>query len=134
MRLALWPDHSSMEMQQEMMEIQQDIRQPVFVAERREGGLAGFLEASVHVDVYGCESTPVGYIEGWYVDPDQRRLGLGGKLVAAAESWAVEQGLQTMASDCEIDNLVSLKAHQALGYQEVERLIHFCKKLSPDQD
>lgn len=129
MRLALWPDNTPTEMRQEMEEILADPNQPVFVAERSEAGLVGFLEASIHVDIYGCDSKPVGYIEGWYVDPDLRRQGLGGLLVAAAEAWAIEQGLQEMASDCEIDNLVSLQAHNALGYQEVERLIHFCKKL-----
>lgn len=129
MRLALWPDNTLTEMRQEMEEILADPNQPVFVAERSEAGLVGFLEVSIHVDIYGCDSKPVGYIEGWYVDPDLRRQGLGGLLVAAAEAWAIEQGLQEMASDCEIDNLVSLQAHNALGYQEVERLIHFCKKL-----
>lgn len=129
MRLALWPDNTPTEMRQEMEEILADPNQPVFVAERSEAGLVGFLEASIHVDIYGCDSKPVGYIEGWYVDPDLRRQGLGGLLVSAAEAWAIEQGLQEMASDCEIDNLVSLQAHNALGYQEVERLIHFCKKL-----
>jgi aminoglycoside 6'-N-acetyltransferase I len=58
-----------------------------------------------------------------------RRQGIGGLLTAAAEAWAVEQGFKEMASDCEIGNHVSRQAHFALGYEEVERLIHFRKFL-----
>jgi len=33
------------------------------------------------------------------------------------------------ASDYPIENQISFAAHQALGYQEVERLIHFRRSL-----
>lgn len=111
-----------------MDEIMADqVNQPVFVAERPTCGLGGFLEASFHVNTYDCETSPVGYIEGWYVDPDLRLHGVGKQLVHAAEQWAIGQGYQEMASDCEIDNQVSLSAHLASGYEEKERLIHFRK-------
>ena len=35
-----------------------------------------------------------------------------------------------MASDCSIDNEVNLAVHLLLGYEEVERLIHFRKTLN----
>jgi aminoglycoside 6'-N-acetyltransferase I len=50
-------------------------------------------------------------------------------LVAAAEEWARSKGCVEMASDTEIDNQVSHTAHGRLGYEEVERLIHFRKPL-----
>ncbi|MGH7621450.1 MAG: GNAT family N-acetyltransferase, partial [Gemmatimonadaceae bacterium] len=58
----------------------------VFVAERPEGGLAGFVEAGARAYADGCETSPVGYLEAWYVDPDVRRSGVGHALVAAAET------------------------------------------------
>jgi aminoglycoside 6'-N-acetyltransferase I len=127
MRLALWSDHSAAEHRTEMAEISADPHQPVFVAERPGSGLGGFLEAAVHIDTYCTDTKPVGYIEGWYVDPDLRRQGIGGELMAMAEAWAAGQGYQEIASDCEIDNWVSLQAHLAHVYEEVERLIHFRK-------
>jgi aminoglycoside 6'-N-acetyltransferase I len=128
MRLALFSHHSPEELYTEMGEIMADQdNQPVFVAERPTGGLGGFLEASSHVNTYGCKTSPVGYIEGWYVDPDLRLHGVGKQLIRAAEQWAIMQEYQEMASDCEIDNRVSLSAHLSLGYQEAERLIHFRK-------
>jgi len=130
MRLALWPDHTSEEHRAEMDDILANLsREPVFVFVRIGGRLGGFLEASMRNYADGCDTRPVGYIEGWYVDPDLHRQGVGGELVRAAEAWALEQGYQEMASDCEIDNDGSLFAHLALGYKETERLIHFRKRI-----
>lgn len=101
-----------------------------FVIERPNGKLGGFLEASVRSYAEGCTTSRVGYIEGWYVDSDLRRQGWGKALVLAAENWAKQQGIEEMASDCELDNGVSLQAHLALGYVEVERIICFRKQLT----
>ena len=76
----------------------------VFVAERPDGGLCGFLEAAIRSRANGCDSTPVGYIEGWYVDEDVRRQGVGRALVEAAEAWARSKGCRQMASDAELWN------------------------------
>ena len=48
-----------------------------WVAERPAGGLCGFLEASIRPYAEGSEAQPVGYIEGWFVDPDMRKRGVG---------------------------------------------------------
>jgi hypothetical protein len=34
-----------------------------------------------------------------------------------------------MASDTWLDNDVSIQAHKKLGYEEMERLVHFAKRL-----
>jgi aminoglycoside 6'-N-acetyltransferase I len=101
-----------------------------FLAERPEGGLCGFLEAAIHPWAVGCEHRPVGYIEGWYVDPDMRRQAVGRALVEAAEAWARSEGCRQMASDTQTENLVSQHAHAALGYQESYRLVYFRKDLA----
>jgi aminoglycoside 6'-N-acetyltransferase I len=107
-----------------------DAKVAAFVAVRPQGGLGGFLEAGLRPYADGCDTKPVGYIEGWHVDTDLRQQGIGAQLVRAAEEWAVEQGCQEMASDCLLDNEISLRAHLALGYAETERLIHFKKWLT----
>jgi aminoglycoside 6'-N-acetyltransferase I len=63
------------------------------------------------------------------VDADQRQQGIGAQLVSMAEAWVRRCGLVEMASDCLIDNQTSISAHLSLGYQEMERLVHFCKRL-----
>jgi GNAT superfamily N-acetyltransferase len=103
----------------------------VFVADRPGGGLCGFLEASVRPLADGCTTQPVGYVEGWYVDPDVRRRGVGRALVAAAESWALSQGCREMASDAHLENGISIDAHRALGFQDEAPAVRFRKRLPP---
>jgi aminoglycoside 6'-N-acetyltransferase I len=100
-----------------------------FVVESTGGRLCGFIEVSLRDYAEGCETSPVAYIEGWYVDEESRRHKLGTRLVQAAEAWARRHGLKEMASDTQIDNTVSIHAHQVLGYEEVERLVCFRKAL-----
>ena len=90
---------------------------------------AGMLEASIREYAEGCDSSPVGYIEAWFVYGDYRRTGVAAELVKAAENWAKEKGCTEMGSDTWLDNEVSIRAHQKLGYYEVERLVHFAKQL-----
>jgi aminoglycoside 6'-N-acetyltransferase I len=133
MRSELWPDCPRTEHISEINGYfveQDDIA--VFVAERGDGRLAGFVELSLRSTAESCSSHPVGYIEGWYVDPDARRSGRGRALVQAGEQWAAERGCTEMASDTELDNTVSQLAHGRLGYAEVERLVHFRKSLTSE--
>lgn len=100
----------------------------IFVA--RSGSEAiGFIHVGLRVYADGCETSPVGYIEAWYVAEEYRRTGVGEDLIGAAENWARELGCTEMGSDCLLDNEVSLAAHTAIGYTESERLIAFRKDL-----
>jgi aminoglycoside 6'-N-acetyltransferase I len=100
-----------------------------FVAESTGEGLCGFIEVSLRDYAEGCQASPVAYIEGWYVDEHCRRRTLGTRLVQAAEAWARHQGLKEIASDTQLDNIVSIQAHKMLGYEEVERIVCFRKAL-----
>ena len=129
LRFALWPESTLDELRAELEGVMADPKQAVFVVSRPNGELGGFLEASLRTFAEGCYTSPVGYIEGWYIDPDLRQQGYGAGLVQAAETWAAALGCREMASDALVDNALSLQAHTALGYQEVERLIHFRKEI-----
>jgi putative acetyltransferase len=103
----------------------------IFVAVRPGGGLCGFLEASIRPYAEGCATWPVGYVEGWFVDADVRRQGIGTRLVRAAEQWAARQGCREMASDAHAENTVSRHAHQALGFVELSgAVVHLRKRLT----
>ena len=101
----------------------------VFVVPRPAGGLCGYIEVGERAYADGCDSSPVGYIESWWVDEDVRGSGVGAALMAAAEEWARARGRSEIASDALLDNLHSHAAHRALGYEEVERLVVFRKDL-----
>lgn len=130
MRLLLWPYHTSAELSAEMDEIfAASGEQPVFIALRPDLTPCGFLEGGTRKYADGCDSSPVGYIEGWYVDEDMRRQGVGGALVRALEDWTRQRGLTEIASDTWLWNETSIAAHTKLGYLEMERLVHFAKKI-----
>ena len=129
MRQLLWPRADADDLAGELDAVMQNPMTPVFVAEREQGGLCGFLEAGTRPYADGCDTSPVGYIEGWFVDQDLRGTGIGRALVAEAEDWARDQGLHEMASDTAVTNEAGLRAHLALGYKEMEHLIHFAKNL-----
>jgi aminoglycoside 6'-N-acetyltransferase I len=129
MRHLLWPDVEPEDLLHEMDQILADPLMPVFVLQRPGGSLVGFIEIGTRKYADGCVTAPVGYIEGWFVDDDLRGKGLGHELVRTGEDWARSQGLHEMASDTWLDNDLSIRAHLAMGYEEVERLIHFAKTL-----
>ena len=129
MRHLLWPHEIEMEESADEIYAGRSMVKEVFVADRGEGRLGGFIEIGERAYAEGCETSPVAFIEGWFVDEDLRRSGVGKGLVAAAEQWARTKGYREMGSDLLIDNDESLRAHLALGYHEVERLIAMAKKL-----
>jgi catechol 2,3-dioxygenase-like lactoylglutathione lyase family enzyme len=102
----------------------------VLVVERDQGGLGGFVEAGLRPFAEGCETRPVGYVEGWFVDEDLRRRGVGRALLAAAEAWAIGEGCAEMASDCDPANEASRLAHLASGYVERGRAVQLAKRLT----
>ncbi len=129
LRLALWPEDSVADHRAQMADVSAGPTQIALVLCRADGKLGGFIEATIHPRAIGCATHHVAYIEGWYVDADLRRQGWGARLMRAAESWGRSQGATEVASDTQLENDVSRRAHLALGYHEAGRLIHFAKRL-----
>lgn len=95
-----------------------------------EGRVIGFAEAAIRQDyVNGCDSSPVLFLEGLFVDPGHRRRGVAAALVAAVADWGRALGCSEFASDAEIDNLDSHAMHLALGFAETERVVYFRREL-----
>ena len=138
---ALWPEGPTEEHSKELEAILSGnppgtLPLVVFVAEAnvssatQDKSLLGFLEVGLRSHADSCDPAhPVGYVEGWYVADAHRNRGIGKQLLAAAEDWARRQGCAEMASDTQIDNELSQRVHQSLGYEIVERAILFRKAL-----
>jgi aminoglycoside 6'-N-acetyltransferase I len=135
MREAPWPKTPAGEHARELTDILEGkpvttLPLIILVAEASDQGLAGFLEVDLRSHADGCNpSRPVGYVEGWYVAENHRHRGIGRRLLAAAEDWARSQGCVEMASDTWVDNDVSQCVHEALGYEVVDRCVHYRKTL-----
>lgn len=129
MRCALWPGLPESETNNDCDDIlSHPERCAVFLSEES-GTPTGFVEASLRLYADGCSTSPVGYVEGWYVDPKVRRRGVGRALLSAAEQWARTKGCTEMGSDTGLENVGSQRAHVRVGYAEVERLVIFRKSL-----
>jgi aminoglycoside 6'-N-acetyltransferase I len=101
-----------------------------FVAEDADGLLCGFIEASLRPSAEGCTTAPVAYVEGIFVQPALRRRGVGRRLVAAVENWARSHGCVEFASDCQIENLASIRFHERMGFAVAKRFMHFRRALT----
>lgn len=130
MSCALFPQYPAEELAAGMREWRARADAAVFIAERADHTIAGFVEVGARPYADGCDTSPVGYIEAWYVDPDIRRQGHGRALLAAAEEWARARGFTEMASDAQLTNDVSYAAHRRAGYEEVDRVVQFRKVLT----
>jgi aminoglycoside 6'-N-acetyltransferase I len=132
MSVALFPEYSAEDLAAGMRDFRGRPDAEVFVAERSDSSLAGFVEVGTRPYANGCDTSPVGYVEAWYVDPDARRSGYGRELLSAAEDWARGRGYREIASDALLDNQVSHAAHRRAGYEEVDRVVQFRKALTDD--
>lgn len=130
MRRRLWSDVDPDELESEFAGLLADSPPYLaFVAERPDGSLAGFAEASVRSVAEGGPDGPAAYLEGIWVEPEDRRSGVARALLGAVESWALERGLSHLGSDALLDNEDSHRWHAAAGFGEVVRLVVFGKPL-----
>ena len=125
----LWPDHAGEEMCSELADM---IAKPeaAFFQAYSEETTVGFAQCQLRYDyVEGTDSSPVGYLEGIYVAEEYHKQGVARELLAACESWAKEKECSEFASDCELDNVQSLRFHLNAGFEEANRIVCFTKKI-----
>jgi aminoglycoside 6'-N-acetyltransferase I len=128
MRIALYDDDPSLKPEIDDYFAGKSPMQAVYIAD--DGAPVGFVELGTRPYAEGCATSPVAYVEGLYVVPEKRRLGIGRVLIAQAEDWARSKGLTELASDALIDNDTSIAMHKALGFVEVERIVCLRKSLA----
>lgn len=131
MRSALWPDSdpdNALADAQHWL-ARTDAATFVGTLDAKSLRLVGFVEVGERPFADGCASSPVAFLEAWYVDTDQRHLGMGRQLVDAAAAWAGSRNLREFASDADLENLDAQRAHQSLGFAEVERAVRYRRPL-----
>ena len=131
LRHRLWPDTTSSEHMAELRGVCET--GAGFIVHDPAGMAIGFAEVSLRRDyVNGCETSPVAFLEGIYVEKAFRGQGIAAALVGEVTRWAVSQGVSELASDADISNVDSHRMHAALGFEETERVVYFRKLLSPE--
>lgn len=129
MAVRMWDSNTVEELTSEFAETLKG-RSVVFFIKYIEEMPVGFAQCGLRTDyVEGTESSPVGYLEGIFVQEDCRNKGYARELILACEKWAKEMGCSEFASDCELENVSSFKFHMAMGFEEANRVICFRKDL-----
>ncbi|SEO58176.1 Acetyltransferase (GNAT) family protein [Duganella sp. CF517] len=96
----------------------------VWVARDAAGGIAGHIDLRGHAERYAAHRC----LLGMGVDRGQRKAGLGGRLIAHAQSWARESArlewidLQVLSSNAAAINLYLRNGFQKTG--EVDGMFH----------
>ena len=125
----VWPEHSEEALTKIILEYMNSDKSGVF-AEKRDKRFIGVALCCLRHDyVEGCETSPVGYLEGVSVNEAYRNQGVAKQLMEECEQWAREKGCSEFASDCELSNTTSMNFHIHIGFQEQNRIICFKKVL-----
>jgi len=131
LRHGLWPAHTVEELSKDVHAFFNrgtPLVAAVFLAWHKNEAI-GFLELSVRPYVPGAASLPAPFVEGWFVDAEWRRRGVGRMLLKAAEDWARGRGYRQLGSDADVENVLGAAAHKAAGFREVETIRCFIKDL-----
>lgn len=132
LRALLWPDDDAAAHAEDIAAtfLTGDPDQIAFVAESDAGRMIGFVEASIRRDyVDGCDTSPVAFAEGAFTVPELRGTGVGRALVDAVAEWGRARGCTELASNALLDNTASHAFHEAVGFEETERVVFFRRML-----
>ena len=127
--IQMWEDNTVEGLAEDLTKIIDSPESAVFLL--YDGGIAiGFAQCQLRHDyVEGTDSSPVGYLEGIFVEEAYRNKGYAKELLKQCEAWAKDMGCTEFASDCELENTGSLAFHLKMGFEEANRVICFTKKL-----
>ncbi len=129
MAVKLWKSHTAEELTKDFEAIMEEQENAVFMLSSEERAI-GFAQCSLRHDyVEGTDHSPVGYLEGIFIEESCRHQGYARRLTDACEAWVREKGCMEFASDCELGNTESLNFHLSMGFTEANRIICFTKKL-----
>ncbi len=132
LREAVYTDIDRKFHEQEMELYVSDDSKECFLVVTESGDACGMIEVSLRNVVDGCLTSPVGYVEGIFVESSHRGSGLSRQLLHQAEDWCRSKGCSEIATDAELDNVEAQRFHQHMGFEETYRIVEYRKSMSRD--
>lgn len=127
--IQMWNDNKVLDLEKEFEELVQSDKAVCFI-KYVDNTAVGFAQCQIRTDyVEGTETSPVGYLEGIFIIEAYRHNGYAKELLKECEKWAKDKMCSEFASDCELDNIDSLRFHMAMGFEEANRIICFKKNI-----
>ena len=100
-----------------------------FLAFSDAGEPLGMIDTRIRNFAEGAPNLRAAYVEDLWVAPEHRGKGIARQLLGHVEQWARGQDLDWLGSDARLENDASHAWHRANGFQEVEKLVVFGKRL-----
>jgi aminoglycoside 6'-N-acetyltransferase I len=123
-----WPKFSDEALLAEIGRINRSSKRSAFVAEV-DGVAVGFAEYALRDYANGCNSQPVPFLEGVWVDAQYRAQGIARALIEYLIKRAEMAGFVEFGSDVELTNYSSQLLHEKLGFEQTEKVIYYRKVL-----
>ncbi|MCO4825548.1 MAG: GNAT family N-acetyltransferase [Amylibacter sp.] len=125
----LWANHSDEALLAEIGRVGASSKRSAFVAESQDGIALGFAEYALRDYANGCNSQPVPFLEGVWVDDAYRGQGIAKALIDFLITRAERAGFTEFGSDVELSNYSSQLMHERLGFEQTEKVIYYRKVL-----
>ena len=116
-------------MHREVDDVLGESNEAIFLAFEN-GNPIGFVELSLRDHVDGCQGSPVAYVDGLFVRPEDRGKGAGVELIEQAQQWATDRSCAELATDAELPDVTAQDFHRAMGFEETNRIVQFRKSVS----
>lgn len=131
LRLMLWPEplYSRKDHLKEIKKGLQSKDKVCLLATGGDGQAIGFIEGSIRHNVDGCETSPAGYVEGWYVLKEKRREGVGRTLIEKLEDHFRKSGLKEVAADALWEETEIRNSYVGVGFKEISRIVNYIKEI-----
>jgi aminoglycoside 6'-N-acetyltransferase I len=125
--LGLWPDCDITDEREFWNEVLLS-SDHYFALAKDEDKYIGFINISIRTDyVEGIDSDKAPYLEAIFVKAEYRCKKVASLLLESGERWVKEKGFTQLASDTEINNLLSQDFHIKSGFNVVNTIVCFVK-------
>lgn len=131
MSLKLWPDFDKNELEELLKRSSESKKTKIIIAKNLSQKDVGFSIFSIRTDyVEGAKKSPTGYLEGIFVEPESRKMGIANKFIQLGEEWCKENGCSQLGSDTWLTDKHSREFHKRVGFWEEEEVVHFLKNIT----
>lgn len=130
MSQKLWKDFERSDLDGLLRQSVQSDKNLILIAKNSFAEAVGFAIFSIRTDyVEGAEKSPTGYLEGIFVEPEFRKLGIAREFIRKGEIWCKEKDCTQMGSDTWLTDQASRAFHKKVGFWEEEEVVHFLKNI-----
>ena len=130
MSLKLWSDFGKSELEELLKRNSESKKTKIMLAKNLSNKDVGFSIFTIRTDyVEGAEKSPTGYLEGIFVEPESRKIGIAKKFIQLGEAWCKENGCTQLGSDTWLTDNESREFHKKVGFWEEEEIVHFLKNI-----